>query len=196
MNREKNKEYTKRKLIESALELLSTQEYQKTSIDEIARKAGVTKTTFFAYFNSKEELLFNFDLEQLKIFDQQMSICMEDPKQLLTRLKEAIVEMARNLHKTQIITRNLIHLGTISPIYNKLLAETFKSMGNIMYKVIEHGQEKGVIKQSVSAINIAENLVIIYIGVVVQWSFLDEVNRNLVDAMDEIIRNYMSGIEV
>ncbi|WP_187274383.1 TetR/AcrR family transcriptional regulator [Paenibacillus sp. N3.4] len=195
MNRERNKEYTKRKIIESAIELFSIQDYQKTSLEEISKKAGVTKTTFFAYFKTKEELLYDFDLEQLKVFEQRMELCVKDSQELLSKLREAIVDMAKNLHKTRIITQNLIHLGTISPVYKKLLSEIFNILPRIMYKTIQHGQEIGVITKNISPMIIGENLVKIYIGVIVQWSFLDEANKDLAEVMDDTIKNYISGIE-
>lgn len=194
MKRERNKEYTRKKIIESAIELFSIQDYQKTSVEEISKKAGVTKTTFFVYFKSKEELLFDLDLEQLKVFDQQITLAIEDSQQLLTKLREAIVHMAVNLHKTQTITRNLIHLGTISTTYKELLSQTFSIMQAIITRAVAHGQEKEVITKRIHATSIADNLVTIYIGILIYWSFLDEKTNDLKKVMDEGIKNYFTGI--
>ena len=43
-------------LLDAALELLSTKGYAATRVEEVARKAGVSKGTLFLYFPSKEEL--------------------------------------------------------------------------------------------------------------------------------------------
>jgi len=53
------KEYHERKneILDVAQELFFTQGYEKTSVDNIIKKVGVSKGTFYYYFKSKEDLL-------------------------------------------------------------------------------------------------------------------------------------------
>ena len=53
------KEYYERKneILDAAQELFLTQGYEKTSVDNIIKKVGVAKGTFYYYFKSKEDLL-------------------------------------------------------------------------------------------------------------------------------------------
>jgi len=44
-------------LLDAALDLFSSRDYYHVSIDQIARKAGVSKGTVYWYFDSKDELL-------------------------------------------------------------------------------------------------------------------------------------------
>ena len=46
------------RLVESALDLFEEQGYDQTGVAEIARRAGLTKTTFFRHFPDKREVLF------------------------------------------------------------------------------------------------------------------------------------------
>ena len=46
----------KEKLIEAALALMAEKDYMVTSVDEICEMAGVSKGSFYHFFNSKEEL--------------------------------------------------------------------------------------------------------------------------------------------
>lgn len=48
---------TREKLIRSAYELFHEQGFHGVGLDQIIRKAGVTKTTFYNHFDSKESLL-------------------------------------------------------------------------------------------------------------------------------------------
>lgn len=52
-------------IINAARELFKTYGFKKVSMDEIARKAGVTKRTVYKYFSSKQELLKFFINEEL-----------------------------------------------------------------------------------------------------------------------------------
>ncbi|MBI3605594.1 MAG: TetR/AcrR family transcriptional regulator [Nitrospirae bacterium] len=47
---------TKEKLLEMARQLMQTQGYSATSVDQICEAAGLTKGSFFHYFKSKEKL--------------------------------------------------------------------------------------------------------------------------------------------
>lgn len=48
---------TRRRLIDAAAELFVAQGYRKTSIDEIARRAGIGKGTVYLHFTAKVDLL-------------------------------------------------------------------------------------------------------------------------------------------
>jgi len=47
---------SKRRIIDSAQELFHRQGFQQTSLDDITRQSGVTKSNLYYHFNSKEEL--------------------------------------------------------------------------------------------------------------------------------------------
>jgi AcrR family transcriptional regulator len=56
--RERKKQQTRRAIIDAADGLFAVQGFGRTSIDEIAAAADVSRRTFFAYFPSKADLLF------------------------------------------------------------------------------------------------------------------------------------------
>ena len=47
-----------RRLVRAAVELFSEKGYDKTTVVEIAERAGLTKSTFFRHFRDKREVLF------------------------------------------------------------------------------------------------------------------------------------------
>jgi len=64
---ESGKDRKRRRIIEAAESLFIAQGYRKTSIDEVARRAGVSKGTVYLYAKSKAELLMQaLALEKLK----------------------------------------------------------------------------------------------------------------------------------
>ena len=46
------------RLVQAAVDLFAEQGYDNTTVSEIARRAGLTKTTFFRHFPDKREVLF------------------------------------------------------------------------------------------------------------------------------------------
>lgn len=75
--RESGKAKRKAKLIDAAQKLFIEKGFDSASIDEVARKAGLTKRTLYQYFNSKEDLFFAVTLEGAKqlflAYEQAMS---------------------------------------------------------------------------------------------------------------------------
>ncbi|MFD3658230.1 TetR family transcriptional regulator [Streptomyces sp. NPDC058620] len=56
--RERRKQRTRDALVNAALELFTTQGYDRTTVDEIAEAVEVSQRTFFRYFANKEEAAF------------------------------------------------------------------------------------------------------------------------------------------
>ncbi|MFJ9621880.1 TetR family transcriptional regulator [Streptomyces sp. NPDC101181] len=56
--RERKKQRTRDALLRAALELFTTQGYERTTVDEIVDAVEVSQRTFFRYFANKEETVF------------------------------------------------------------------------------------------------------------------------------------------
>lgn len=195
MKREKNKEYTRNLLIASAMELFKQKEYQKTTVDEIAKMAGVSKPTFFAYFNSKEQILYDFDLQQLSTFEHFMKEQINKQGDLFSNLRKSIVHMATNLHTTPMFTQNLLHLVTINEDYKKLLIKTFSIFESVIKEIMSYGQQKKIVTSSITAEEISKDILNIYLGSLVNW-----VISNGADSLEDLIGasldHYFSGISL
>ncbi|WP_066248397.1 TetR/AcrR family transcriptional regulator [Neobacillus drentensis] len=195
MRREKNKEFTKNLLIEAAMELFKKQEYQKTTIEEIVRAAGVSKPTFFAYFKSKEQILYEFDLQQLKTFEFTMKSQLNNHDDLLINLRKAIVYMADNLHTTSMITQNMLHLLTINEDYKRLLSDMFVMFQTVTKEIIDYGQQHKIVIMDITSEEIATDIVNIYVGSLVTW-VISNGAASLEVHMGNTLDHFLSAINI
>jgi AcrR family transcriptional regulator len=93
-----NKARTRQRIVDAALDLFSENGYDDTTVDEIARHAGVSPRTFFRYFETKERVLF-FGREEF--FDLLVTAYLQQPQagtdlELITR---TIVDLAPRLEQ-------------------------------------------------------------------------------------------------
>jgi len=93
------KQRKKRRILEAATQLFIDQGYRKTSIDEVAREAGVAKGTVYLYFSSKPEILVHaIGLEKLRYVGEVMDLLTADihPRERLREyLRAAFVLVVR-----------------------------------------------------------------------------------------------------
>ncbi len=89
-NRGSNREDTKSRIIESAKRLFAEQGYQKTTITDISRQAGLSEAALYEYFQGKEDLL-------LTIPDLWVSELLKDLEDQLFGIKGAINKLRKYL---------------------------------------------------------------------------------------------------
>ena len=99
--RERKHEFVLKEIERAAWDLFATVGFDRATVEEISRNAGVSRRTFFRYFRSKEELL-SFSVEQ---FGQRVAQRFaEAPKSRkpLAALENAILSVMREeMHDTR-----------------------------------------------------------------------------------------------
>jgi TetR/AcrR family transcriptional repressor of nem operon len=89
----------KKKILAAAREIMLTKGYNDTSVDEICKKSGVAKGSFFHYFKDKEALA----AEALSCFIQDTGACMTqccegegDPLKRIYRIIDDTIRSAKS----------------------------------------------------------------------------------------------------
>ncbi len=95
--RERNKARTRNAIRTAAMELFERQGYTATTVAQIAEAAEVSHTTFFRYFQSKEQVVLKDDLDQA---DRNAMLASIEPGlgrfDLLRRIVTDMFEVASN----------------------------------------------------------------------------------------------------
>ena len=87
--REEKKRQTRKAILEAAVTLFGTNGYDRTSIDRLAKEAGIGKGTIYSYFRTKSEILLAFCEDELEFLHEEMRRKINKKTPLL----EALVEI-------------------------------------------------------------------------------------------------------
>jgi TetR/AcrR family fatty acid metabolism transcriptional regulator len=90
MAKNNSKEHTRERIINSAKKLFADQGYQKTTIVDISRRAGLSEAALYEYFQGKEDLL-------LTIPDLWVSELLRDLDEQLFGIKGAVNKLRKYL---------------------------------------------------------------------------------------------------
>lgn len=100
----KEKEWIKKKLLEEGRKLFEKYGVQKTSIDEIIRNVGISKGSFYLFYNSKEELFFDI-LEKLEreFKDNLFKVTFEKEKNPKSAFRSFLIKVFDFLESTPLL---------------------------------------------------------------------------------------------
>ena len=94
--RERKKLEAWRTIRATALRLIGERGFDAVSVEDIARDAGVSRTTFFSYFPSKEAVLFDLDPLEVQRWRDLLDEVPDDTP-LWPALTELVLELAAGL---------------------------------------------------------------------------------------------------
>ncbi|MCX8131987.1 MAG: TetR/AcrR family transcriptional regulator [Clostridia bacterium] len=141
----KEAEVRKKEILDAALELFYEIGYDKTSINDVINRVGVTKGSFYYHFKSKDEILETIALQQAEemvaVFGkaagennknslEKINIIISDMQQYRAETKEKrfklfeILNKSENLKLKQKVFENYMRLG--KPIIGEIIEQGIK----------------------------------------------------------------------
>lgn len=117
-------EYSKQYIVQALIALMKSYRYDKITVMDIAKKAGVGRATFYRYFKSKEDVLrFFFDHNRQKfVFEQRYyPRCEEDYKEIAA----AALTMFKNNKELFQLLKNADLQSLYLDYLNSSFAQTF-----------------------------------------------------------------------
>lgn len=170
MTREEKKQQTKEAILEAAVHLFDTKGYEKTSIEELAREAGVGKGTIYTYFQTKAEIFYAFCEEQLEFVHRELARKTDPEAPLIEQIMT--VFMGEFLHVTENREFGRFFLQQVLFPSDKdkfLLEEMDNRWLDLLFSIFKRAQNRNELRQDIELLYLAGHFYALYIIAVSSW---------------------------
>jgi AcrR family transcriptional regulator len=142
-------EQSRREIVSVAIDCFARYGYQGTSIDRIARAAGVTKGALYYHFKDKEALLFGALDDRIGGFERvvvERVTRLRDPLAALYAVADICVEQAtRSNHRRFMLTLMVEALDT-HPALSERFRQMMRRFRDFLTDTVRIGQRKGLFR--------------------------------------------------
>ncbi len=162
---------SRRELTEIAIDCFARYGFQGSSIDRIARMAGVTKGAIYYHFRDKEDLLASAVADRVAEFETRVQRACEgaDPAQALRRIAEVSAAHAEsNDHPRFVITLMVEAIETNERI-SAQLRDMMRRFRAFVRAIVRDGQERGLFRGDRDARAVAASYVGAILGAEAQY---------------------------
>lgn len=180
-------------IVIAARELFNQYGYKKVSMDEIAKRAGVTKRTVYSYFKSKQDLLKYFINEELENMKKMIEKIEKENDDFFDCVHQVIYQLLKYKHKKKFLK---VIINEAEMLQDEELVKDLEVIDEQIQNYIKSKLIDAINKNyiEVEDIDIATFLIYkMYIALMFEWSPKDKALDEKVIA-DNILKFIVNGI--
>ncbi len=193
MGNKVSKENTKNRIIESAKKLFADKGYQKTTVMDISRQAGLSEAALYDYFQGKEDLL-------LTIPDLWVLELIGDLKEQLFGIKGAINKLRkflwwylRRVEEAPLDAKIVyLFLKTNANFMKTEVYSNVKTLYSYLIEILEEGRASGEIKSDLNPYFARDIFVGTMEHIITRWLLKDR-SYSLFDNLEEVFNLMIDG---
>ncbi len=194
--REIKKKKNKQAILDAAISLFSANGYENTSIENIAKKAGVGKGTVYSYFQTKKDILKGFceyELEKIhkelvKHSNRNSSIL----EQMLTIYMTEFHHVTHNKEFGRIFMREWVFPSDNNFRDHTEIDDRYFQM---LFPILQKGQERGELRNDIELLHITAHFYSLYIMAIHAWYAGRITTEEVEPAMRLLFSQVMEGLQ-
>ncbi len=159
----------KDRIFQAAMELFQQQGYENTSVEEITRKAGVSKGTFFTHFPTKDTIFSAIGAIFVEYMQDIVETGLLENRSAQQLLRESIHMTADWCTKNKPMIRQVLTSGMYQTSAGSRSTNNRVAMVGLLKRIIQAGQEQGEFYGALSVEDAAAVLTGTYFTVMYDW---------------------------
>ncbi len=193
LTRKEQAEITRQKLVDAALDLFVKRGYDRVTVDDICRQAGVSKGAFYGHFKSKDQAILEEFLKADDYYKEVLSVLAKHESYVDKML--AFNDLALRFIESQ--GKMVIKVAYSSTIAPERKDSPIASQNRALYQIVEAlvkgAQENGECRTDISSSEIAQVVIRSIRGVVYDWCLQDG-GFDLAEAGASLSRVIINGL--
>lgn len=188
---------TKENILNVATALFKKNGFENTTVEEITGKAGISTGTFYYYFRSKEELIYEWVKQLDEIYEDfyEKEVCGATADQVPELIRKKIFLVLENYSRWG---HDVVSISYSYMMRNEELKERMTSGTRICYQISSElftkGQTAGIIRSDLSIDDLIQSNVRLERGALIDWCIQGGKSDILKDNENNV-RIYLDGIK-
>ena len=187
---------SRRELTDVAIDCFARYGYQATSIDRIAKAAGVTKGALYYHFKDKEDLLFQAVSNRVGQFERRVAsdvADIRDAAETLRQVTQACLDHAtKSNHRRFIVTLMVEALETNAGL-SKQFREMMQRFRSFLADVVAAGQRAGAFRPDIDGATAAQIYAAAVMGAEIQY-YQDPEGIDLVETLETFVNQFIAWL--
>jgi AcrR family transcriptional regulator len=163
---------SRREIVSVAIDCFSRRGYQGTSIDRIARAAGVTKGALYYHFKDKEALLFGALDDRIGGFERvvvERITQLKDPVAALYAVADICVEQASRSNHRRFLLTLMVEAFDTHPVLSERFRQMMRRFRDFLADTVRIGQRRGAFRKDADPLLAAQLFVAGLVGTEIQY---------------------------
>lgn len=168
--RERKKISTRKSILDAAIRLFSKKGYEQTSIEALAKEAGIGKGTVYSYFNTKRDIVRAFCEDEVEFVREELAANTDQDSPLIDQMR--VIFMAEFKHVTRNKEFGRLYLQEkafpMDHFSEEDLAMQHKHF-ELLYPIYENAQNRGELNKDLDLLHISGHFYAIYLLLMSCW---------------------------
>jgi AcrR family transcriptional regulator len=194
--RETKKKKTRQAFLNAAIKLFSEKGFENTSVDELAKEAGVGKSTIYGYFHTKNEIFLAFCEDEIDFVFADLAE-KRDPDtpiqmQLPTLFMEQFRYVTKNYDFGRILVREMAFPKELTMEKSKDHSDRYLSaLGGILRRAISRGE----LRDDLELLYISGHFYAFYLLILSAWYERRlKSEQEIEEALRKLMRQALEGL--
>lgn len=163
--RERKKQETRERILTVAREMLASQGFEATTLEQVAEAADVSKATFYNYFPNKDALLRQIAKAEVEAVGDQMA---QEPEHLASPLAIIRRSMELTYSDASPVLRVIRRILLVDVLQSGKTPEPIAEMGTMLVDLVHQAQDQGELRSDLDATQLANAIGAAYLAA---WAF-------------------------
>ena len=191
--RELKKEEKKERILRESITHFTRKGFERTSIDDITRSAGVAKGTFYNFFEKKEDVLLYYLDKEFVESRHEIQRKMVYTENIIDKLELLILTYLKYIFRNKdfakvLVKERVCKIGTGGNWNELILMQTIRQL-------LEEARGRKEIKDNVDLESMSEIIFAIFTMYTIYWinGFM-KTKRQCVEKIREVLRMFFDGV--